>query len=84
MSISRWSFISQQFLHITSSLPLWFWFLKLEIIVCETVTEAILFQYQIINESDYKDNEIHINKGKDNGGLGFEMLTYNAEFLKNK
>jgi hypothetical protein len=42
------------------------------------------WQYYIGNESDYKYNEIHINKGKDNGGLGFEMLAYNADFLKNK
>jgi hypothetical protein len=41
-------------------------------------------QYLVVNESDYKYNEIHINKGKDNGGLGCEMLAYNAGFLKNK
>ena len=37
----------------------------------------------MMNESDYK-YETHINKGMEIGGLGFEMLAYNANFLKNK
>jgi hypothetical protein len=39
-------------------------------------------QCWIVNESDYKDSEIHIDKGKDNGRLGLEMLAYSADCLK--